>query len=65
MKSIIITGASSGIGRATAELFLREGWRVGLVARRAAVLGEMAAADETRGGLSRGCDGCRCDAGGL
>ncbi|WP_295313133.1 SDR family oxidoreductase [Roseobacter sp.] len=34
MKSIIITGASSGIGHATAELFLREGWRVGLIARR-------------------------------
>jgi NAD(P)-dependent dehydrogenase (short-subunit alcohol dehydrogenase family) len=46
MKSIIITGASSGIGRATAELFLREGWRVGLVARRADVLEEMAAAHE-------------------
>jgi NAD(P)-dependent dehydrogenase (short-subunit alcohol dehydrogenase family) len=46
MKSIIITGASSGIGRATAELFLREGWRVGLIARRADVLEEMAAAHE-------------------
>jgi NAD(P)-dependent dehydrogenase (short-subunit alcohol dehydrogenase family) len=35
MKSIIITGASSGIGHATAALFLQNGWRVGLVARRA------------------------------
>ena len=35
MKSIVITGASSGIGRATAELFLQHGWRVGLIARRA------------------------------
>lgn len=35
MKSIMITGASSGIGKATAELFLQEGWRVGLLARRA------------------------------
>ncbi|WP_300058589.1 SDR family oxidoreductase [uncultured Roseobacter sp.] len=34
MKSIIITGASSGIGHATAELFLDAGWRVGLIARR-------------------------------
>ena len=35
MKSILITGASSGIGRATAELFLTEGWRVGVLARSA------------------------------
>lgn len=35
MKSIIITGASSGIGRSTAEHFLQAGWRVGLIARRA------------------------------
>ena len=44
MKSIIITGASSGIGRVTAKLFLAEGWNVGLLARRAAPLNEMAAA---------------------
>lgn len=43
MNSILITGASSGIGRATAELFLAEGWRVGLLARRADVLEELAA----------------------
>lgn len=43
MKSIIVTGASSGIGRATAELFLDQGWRVGLVARRQDLLDEIAA----------------------
>lgn len=43
MKSILITGASSGIGRATAELFLAEGWRVGLIARRRAALEAVAA----------------------
>ena len=43
MKSIIVTGASSGIGRATAELFLKEGWIVGLLARRQEVLEEIAA----------------------
>ncbi|KIN60180.1 Short-chain dehydrogenase/reductase SDR [Sulfitobacter noctilucae] len=46
MKSIMITGASSGIGRATAEAFLAQGWRVGLIARRADLLNEIAAANE-------------------
>ncbi len=41
MKSIIITGASSGIGRVTAEYFLAQGWRVGLIARRADTLAEV------------------------
>jgi NAD(P)-dependent dehydrogenase (short-subunit alcohol dehydrogenase family) len=30
-KSILITGAASGIGRATALLFARNGWRVGAI----------------------------------
>jgi len=42
MKTIIITGASSGIGQATAEMFLKAGWQVGLIARRADRLDEMA-----------------------
>lgn len=46
MKSILITGASSGIGRASAENFLAAGWRVGLVARRKDILEEMAHAYE-------------------
>jgi len=41
MKTVIVTGASSGIGRATAELFLSEGWAVGLLARRADKLAEI------------------------
>ncbi|HHB81407.1 MAG TPA: SDR family oxidoreductase [Aliiroseovarius sp.] len=44
--SILITGASGGIGRATAEMFAAKGWRVGLVARRADKLEEMAAGME-------------------
>jgi len=31
--TVVITGASSGIGRATAALFGQKGWRVGLIAR--------------------------------
>lgn len=42
MSSIIVTGASSGIGRATAELFLDRGWTVGLLARRQDALAEVA-----------------------
>lgn len=42
MKSILITGASSGIGKETAEVFLKAGWRVGLVARRAEALEQIA-----------------------
>jgi NADP-dependent 3-hydroxy acid dehydrogenase YdfG len=42
LKSIIVTGASSGIGRVTAEYFLTQGWRVGLIARRTEKLEEMA-----------------------
>ncbi len=30
---VVITGGSSGIGRCTAALFARRGWRVGLIAR--------------------------------
>ena len=35
---VVITGASSGIGRSTAALFGSRGWRVGLIARSAANL---------------------------
>jgi NAD(P)-dependent dehydrogenase (short-subunit alcohol dehydrogenase family) len=34
MKTAIVTGAGSGIGKATALAFLREGWRVVLAGRR-------------------------------
>lgn len=42
MPSILITGASAGIGRAVAELFLADGWTVGLLSRRKEVLEEIA-----------------------
>ena len=47
MKSIIITGASSGIGEATVRVFLKAGWTVGLVARRADRLQDMASDYDT------------------
>ncbi|MDN6860828.1 SDR family NAD(P)-dependent oxidoreductase, partial [Pseudomonas sp. CAN2814] len=31
MNTILISGAASGIGAATAKLFHRQGWRVGLL----------------------------------
>ena len=43
MKTILITGASAGIGRATAEHFLAKGCCVGLLARNIATLEEIAA----------------------
>ncbi|EAQ13195.1 NADP-dependent 3-hydroxy acid dehydrogenase YdfG [Maritimibacter alkaliphilus HTCC2654] len=46
MGSILITGASGGIGRACAERFLGAGWTVGLMARRADKLEEIAAGHE-------------------
>ena len=42
MKSIVITGASAGIGAACARAFLHAGWQVGLVARRAEALAKVA-----------------------
>ena len=39
-KVAVITGAGSGIGKATALAFLKEGWRVAVVGRRKAALDE-------------------------
>lgn len=54
MPSIIITGASRGIGRATAALFLEQGWQVGLIARDAAALATLA--DGSDAALALPCD---------
>ncbi len=43
MKSILVTGAGTGIGRATALAFLDAGWGVALVGRRRDALEETAA----------------------
>ena len=41
-RTILITGAGSGIGRATARAFLTAGWQVGLIGRRADALQDSA-----------------------
>ncbi len=45
-RTMLITGASSGIGRAVADKALAAGWRVGLFARRADPLHAVAASGE-------------------
>ncbi|MFZ5961860.1 SDR family oxidoreductase [Thalassococcus sp. BH17M4-6] len=46
MSTIIITGAGSGVGQATARAFLEAGWQVGLVGRRESALEETAEGNE-------------------
>jgi NAD(P)-dependent dehydrogenase (short-subunit alcohol dehydrogenase family) len=43
MKTAVVTGAGSGVGRAVAIKFATEGWRVALVGRRGETLAETAA----------------------
>ena len=52
-RSIAITGAGAGIGRATARAFLADGWDVTLLGRRTALLGVAAAGQSAR---ILGCD---------
>ncbi len=49
-KTVLITGASAGIGEASARLFAREGARLVITARRAAELDRVAAAVRADGG---------------
>src|SRR5215472_5671155 len=51
-RVVVVTGASSGIGRETALLFARLGARVALVARRRALLDDTAAAVRAAGGTA-------------
>jgi NAD(P)-dependent dehydrogenase (short-subunit alcohol dehydrogenase family) len=49
-RTVVITGASAGVGRATAHRFARAGCRVALIARDAAALDEVKREVEERGG---------------
>jgi NADPH:quinone reductase-like Zn-dependent oxidoreductase len=60
-KVAIVTGASSGIGRATALLFAHEGARVVVSARRAAELDALVNEIERVGGHARSVAGDICD----
>ena len=53
-KTILITGASSGIGACVAKLFLKQGWNVALIARRVDEL--KAVADNHENSLCIVCD---------
>lgn len=55
-RAAIVTGAASGIGRATAELLLEKGWRVALVDRDTTALQEIAAQQGDRRALVRELD---------
>ncbi len=54
-KSIIVTGATSGIGRATAEAFGRAGGSLVLVGRQETALTEVAGAVRSAGGQAVAC----------
>ncbi|MEK1928414.1 MAG: SDR family oxidoreductase [Pararhizobium sp.] len=56
-KVAIITGASSGIGRATAKLFASEGARLVVSGRRKGALDELVAEIEAEGGQAVAIDG--------
>ena len=55
-RSILITGAASGIGRATAQLFSREGWFVGCLDVNQSALDSLRDELGERRGMFRGVD---------
>jgi NADP-dependent 3-hydroxy acid dehydrogenase YdfG len=45
-KTIIVTGAGGGVGKATARAFLDTGWKIGFMGRRSEILEEATAGHE-------------------
>jgi len=54
-KTVIVTGATSGIGRAAADAFAREGASVVVVGRKVTMVSEVVRAIETAGGRALPC----------
>src|SRR5262249_62046243 len=54
-KSVIVTGATSGIGRATAEAFARESASIVLVGRNETVLKDVEGSVRAGGGEAAAC----------
>lgn len=54
-KTVVITGASAGVGRATAQRFAAEGYSVGLIARCDSRLDEAASEVRKAGGRALAC----------
>ena len=61
-QTILVTGAGSGIGRATARTLLEHGWRVALLGRREASLAETADGVGADAALILPCDVTDADA---
>jgi NAD(P)-dependent dehydrogenase (short-subunit alcohol dehydrogenase family) len=57
-RTIVVTGAGSGVGRAVVDRFAAEGWQVGLVARGAEALAESVS---RTGASAARCQAFPCD----
>lgn len=57
-KTVVVTGASAGVGRATAVAFAHKGYKVGLIARGEAGIDGVAKEIKSQGGIAFGvaCD---------